>query len=82
MSRKYLQHWMLFVSAVNLLLQDIVSENDVLKAEIMLPMFLRDFPKLYPARSLTYNLHNLSLWAVGEVRRSVLGEFRFSVRRL
>ena len=60
MTPRYLQHWMLFVLAIYLLLQDSVTENDIQKAEVMLNIFLRDFPTLYPVISLTYNFHTLN----------------------
>ena len=36
MSAMYLQHWMLFVGAMYLLLQNSVSETDIQRAEILL----------------------------------------------
>jgi len=68
MSRQYFQHWLLFVSAIYLLLQEDISENDLQTAEIMLNMFLRDFSNLYRADDYSYNLHNLSHYCL-TVRR-------------
>jgi len=59
MQEKYFQHWLLFVSAMYSLLQDTVTETEVVRAETMLRMFLRDFGELYRAQDFSYNMHNL-----------------------
>lgn len=46
MKPKYFQHWLLLVSAFNLLLQDSVHQNDVMRANILLRMFCRNFTTL------------------------------------
>ncbi|KAE8740223.1 hypothetical protein FOCC_FOCC014275 [Frankliniella occidentalis] len=55
----YLQHWMLFVCALNLLLQEQISETDIARADIMLQMFVADFHTLYKSELSTYYLHNV-----------------------
>ncbi|KAE8739088.1 hypothetical protein FOCC_FOCC015411 [Frankliniella occidentalis] len=55
----YFQHWMLFVCALNLLLQEEIPENDIERADIMLKMFVADFHNLYKPEFSTYYLHNV-----------------------
>jgi len=59
MKEHYFQHWLLFVVAMFLLLQDSIMESDILKSEVLVRMFLRDFSKLYRAEDFSYNMHNL-----------------------
>ena len=72
MDEEYLQHWMLFVAGMFLLLQDSVTENDIIKAEVYFNMFLRDFSKLYRPKDFSYNLHNLLHFALTTRRWGVL----------
>jgi len=59
MKEKYFHHWIIFVCAMYILLQDSVTDSDVTKADLLLRMFLRDFTQLFRAEDFTYNLHNL-----------------------
>jgi len=56
---RYLQHWMLLVSAVYLLLKQEITPSDVSSAKIKLRIFVRDIAKLYRQDVYTYNVHNL-----------------------
>lgn len=56
---KYVQHWTLLVAAIFLLLQEEISEHDLLMAESMLRMFVRDIATLYRLQDYSYNVHQL-----------------------
>ena len=60
MDEKYVQHWLLFVGAIFLLLQESISEDDLLTAEAMLRLFVRDIGALYGDKHYTYNMHMLT----------------------
>lgn len=59
MTDNYFQHWILLVSAFNLLLQDSVTVTNIARAKVLLKMFCREFPKLYDPKFYTYYFHNL-----------------------
>lgn len=57
---KYMQHWILFVIAINILLQSRIRIHpDLEKAESLLHQFVEQFEKLYGERELTYNIHQM-----------------------
>jgi len=57
---KYYQHWILFVKALYILLQDKISESDLSVADVMLKCFLRGVRNLYSEHDYVYNVHQLS----------------------
>lgn len=59
MKKKYIQHWILFVQACFLLLQEVVTEEDLSSAEVLLRMFCRDIHRLYGDKQYVYNVHQL-----------------------
>jgi len=57
---KYMQHWILFVIAINILLQNrIYIHPDLEKAEYLLQKFVQQFQDLYGERELMYNIHQM-----------------------
>lgn len=60
---KYVKHWKLFVGAVQLLLQDCVSEYDLNKAESMLEQYALTTEDLYGTFEMTYNMHQVTHYA-------------------
>ena len=60
LKENYYQHWILFVEAIYILLQESISETDLDAAEAMLRMFVRDIGKLYGDDQYTYNIHQLT----------------------
>ena len=56
---KYLEHWMLFVTAIFLLLQDEVPAFDIVRAQALLNPFVRDIGTLYRKQYYLYNVHQL-----------------------
>lgn len=52
-------HYSLFVSAIFILLQDGITENDLKKAEKMIEEFCRRFEELYDICFMTLNVHQL-----------------------
>ena len=59
MKDQYLQHWMLFVAAIFLLLTETITEDDLISAEALLRIFVRDIGKVYGDKQYTYNVHQL-----------------------
>ncbi|KAK3919799.1 B-cell linker protein [Frankliniella fusca] len=59
MPHNYAQHWMLFVMAIWLLLQDEITDNDLQRSKSMLILFVRDIGRLYGQASYVYNVHQL-----------------------
>lgn len=57
--KDYMQHWLLFVMAMFLLLQEEISEADLTKADTMLQLFVRDIGRLYRKKDYVYNTHCL-----------------------
>jgi len=55
----YFQHYLLLVSAVYTLLKESITENDIIRAEIKLRMFVRQLSNLYGDRYYVYNVYNL-----------------------
>jgi len=56
----YLQHFVSFVCAIDILNAPSVSDFDLQFAEELLQYFIKDFEKLYGKCNLTYNVHQLS----------------------
>lgn len=56
---QYVQHWTLLVAAIFLLLQEEITERDLLMAESMLRIFVRDIANLYRLHDYSYNVHQL-----------------------
>ncbi|KAE8741643.1 hypothetical protein FOCC_FOCC012845 [Frankliniella occidentalis] len=61
---KYFQHWLLVVIAVHLLLQEVISEEDVELARLLLSVFVEESEELYGKGIMTYNLHGLQHMAL------------------
>lgn len=56
----YLQHWILFVRALFLLLQDNIKSEDLNEADLLLRRFVKETQTLYGDRAMTYNMHQLT----------------------
>ncbi|KAK3919885.1 Halomucin [Frankliniella fusca] len=56
---EYLQHWMLFVQGIFLLITESISENNLLTAEALLRLFVRELGTLYGDSQYVYNVHQL-----------------------
>ena len=56
----YLKHWILFVRALFILLQEQIRKiPDLEQAEVLLKLFVKQTETLYNDRELSYNLHQL-----------------------
>lgn len=58
--KPYVDHWVLLVQAMHYLLQEQVTENNLLQAHNLLREFERRAADLYPERHMTYNMHIVS----------------------
>lgn len=56
---KYYDHWLLLVGAVQLLIDDEVTESDIVEAEGYLELFVRNTNTNYGLFECTYNVHQL-----------------------
>ncbi|XP_046405027.1 uncharacterized protein LOC124170349 [Ischnura elegans] len=68
LSAPYFHHWKLLVSACNLLLQDVVTDEDIDTADLLLLEFVCKTEELYGKYEMTYNMHQL-LHMAESVRR-------------
>ncbi|KAK3925205.1 Halomucin [Frankliniella fusca] len=59
LKEEYHQHWILFVHAMFLLLSDSISETDLITAETLIRLFVRDIGPLYGDKNYVYNVHQL-----------------------
>lgn len=66
---KYLHHWVYFVDALNVLLQDEVSLPDLDVVEEQLVHFYGHAKILYGTESMTFNIHQLLLHLTKSVRQ-------------
>lgn len=55
----YFQHWLLLVIAMNLLLQETITEAEIEMSRLLLSVFVEDAQKLYGKDIMSYNLHGL-----------------------
>ncbi|KAK3910317.1 Peptide chain release factor 1 [Frankliniella fusca] len=55
----YSQHWLLLVIAINLLLKEVISQDDVEMARLLLSEFVEEAQQLYGKEVMTYNVHGL-----------------------
>lgn len=56
---KYLNHWALFVTAMNILMQNSISRQSLIEAEILMIKFVAQFQDFYGKCAMTYNVHLL-----------------------
>lgn len=56
---KFFQHWLLYIKSMSILTQDVITNDDIKAAELLLDLFVMQAPKLYNDRIQTYNLHQL-----------------------
>lgn len=73
MKSQYLEHFILLISAMEILLSNKILKTELLQAEIMLKKFVRDVQKLYSFKFLTYNLHQLLHFCLYTSRWGPLG---------
>lgn len=62
---KFLEHWMLFVNALYILLQEEISFEDVKESQRYLNWFISDIENLYGKRAMTYNSHTMRHFPTG-----------------
>ena len=58
--RVYIKHWIFLVHSIFYLLQENISQQDLVSCERMLSKFVIDTVALYGVELVTYNIHQLS----------------------
>ncbi|KAE8737533.1 hypothetical protein FOCC_FOCC017003 [Frankliniella occidentalis] len=61
---EYFQHWLLLVIAMNLLLQEVIPQDDIEMARLLLSVFAEEAQNLYGKEAMTYNVHGLQHMAL------------------
>jgi len=79
---KYVQHWMLLVTAIFLLPQDEIPMRDIDRAEVSLKLFVRDIGTLYRLQDYSYNVHQLLHLPLYVRRRARYGPHRRFVSKV
>ncbi|KAE8745989.1 hypothetical protein FOCC_FOCC007351 [Frankliniella occidentalis] len=60
----YFQHWLLLVIAINMLLQEVITEDQITMASLVLSLFVENAEKLYGKDIMSHNVHGLQHMAL------------------
>lgn len=58
--KKYVEHWSLLVEAIKILIKNEITRDQLILADSKLKDFIAQTQQLYGAKSMTYNVHQLS----------------------
>jgi hypothetical protein len=59
LSKKYYNHWLLFVNGCKLLFKKPVTDDNIRAAQNLFDNFIYDIPELYGLEHVSYNIHIL-----------------------